>query len=289
MEYTNDEGAQCELDVVRVLPEEEEEEEYVIESEHIESGPIYTEERLVGRGPVRERPVYVEEPVYEPPVGIPPHEKSIVRPVVLERPERPLLEEVVRKPINITKEEPKTMHEPEVEEEPTFEGMEAPAVCEPWIHPEKFREEPEVEEEPEVVEEEPSLYEEPIVIEEPIIEEEPVIYEEPEPVVYEEPVPYEEPVIYEEPEAFEEPEFVRPEMVEMPIPRTSPGVIFGLNEELDIERCFYEEIETVEEPEVEEIFEEEVVETPYGPRTIRTPVMAHMAHPGLAHEDILER
>ena len=47
MEYINDEGAQCELDVVRVLPEEEE--EYVIESEHIESGPIYTEERLVGR------------------------------------------------------------------------------------------------------------------------------------------------------------------------------------------------------------------------------------------------
>lgn len=83
-----------------------------------------------------------------------------------------------------------------------------------------------------------------------------------------------------------------PITLERPALRFEPnyqGMIFGVDEEVEIEKCFYEEIEFFQAPEVEEIFEEEIVNTPYGPKMVRGPGRARMARPPLEHDELVQK
>jgi hypothetical protein len=80
--------------------------------------------------------------------------------------------------------------------------------------------------------------------------------------------------------------FERPD-IHLNINPSDPGVIFGIEEEVDIEECFYKELEIIENPEFEEIIEERIINTPYGTEIIRGPTMAHMTRPAIEHDEIL--
>jgi len=157
-----------------------------------------------------------------------------------------------------------------------------------------------------------------------VIVEEPRVYVPPVPeprVIYNPPV-YEREIIHEVAPIVEPPmerAVVRPVIIEMPKPEPKeevfiqpvhlprepvvierpkiemefnprvPGLIFGLDEEVDLETCFYEEIEYLMQPEVEDIVEEAVVNTPYGPRRVRSPAFHHMVRPPLEHDEILKK
>ena len=68
-----------------------------------------------------------------------------------------------------------------------------------------------------------------------------------------------------------------------------PGLIFGVDEEIDIERCYYEEIEYIKEPQVEEYYEEGVIATPHGTEYVRSPTFAHITRPAMEHDEIYQK
>jgi hypothetical protein len=89
-----------------------------------------------------------------------------------------------------------------------------------------------------------------------------------------------------EPIIVEEPEVVRYDYDFNP---SFAGLIFGVDEEVDIEECFYEEIQMLEAPEYGEAIQEAVVNTPYGPRRVGERAHPFVARPPIEHDKIIER
>jgi hypothetical protein len=201
-----------------------------------------------------EEPIIIERPVYiEKPVYIevPSHrDPPHVRPVSLNLPTPPPRERIAKTPLVV---------EPFVERPvPRDEVFVAP-IRVPQAHfhaPEPIIEAP--------------VFQRPVTIEFP----------------HERPYIVEEPMFYEP--AIEPIHFERP-MIELNINPNNPGIIFGIDEEVDIERCFYEEIENWSSPEYAEVVEEAVVNTPYGPKVVRSPAVPHLARPPIEHDEILRR
>lgn len=200
-----------------------------------------------------EKPVYIEKPVF---IEVPAHrEYPHVQPVSLKPTPPPVREMPVREPIS-----------------------KKPLVVEPFIERPAPREEvfvaPIRVPQAKVYAPEPKMeapvFTRPIAIE----------------------LPPERPVIIEEPMFFEpaiEPiHFERP-MIDLNINPNNPGIIFGIDEEVEIERCFYEEVENWSPPEYAEVVEEAIVNTPYGPKVVRGPAVPQLARPPLEHSEVLER
>lgn len=109
------------------------------------------------------------------------------------------------------------------------------------------------------------------------------------PVVIEMAPPVKEEVFIHPVQLPKEPVVIERPKIEMEFNPRVPGLIFGLDEEIDLETCFYEEIEYMMAPEVEDLVEEAVVNTPYGPRRVRSPTFHHMVRPPLEHDEIVQR
>lgn len=292
LDYVRDDGVECELDlvdvrgslgtttteviqgpsyvvsqpeptIVRPPPVVHQPIERVSVTPHMRTHPSYVVEHLEEDCPLTIEPVYIEVPVYiDRPVPIeyygnrtkPVEEKPTVKPVVI--PQTNTTQVVIEKKPEVIVAEPIIL-EPVIERPVVI--VERPVEEKPVVKP--------------IVIEEP-VFRQPIHIEPPVIEER-VVYDRGVPVILE----YEKPPVIE----FEAP------LISMEFRPNTPGIIFGVDEEVDIERCFYEEIEYMLDPEVEDVYEEVVVNTPYGPRMIRSPVMERLARPPLEHDEIVER
>ena len=198
---------------------------------------------------VIEKPVYIEKPVF---IEVPAHrEPPHVQPVPIRPPTPPVRETVSKTPLVV---------EPFVERPlPPREDMFVAPIRIPQAK---------------------------VHVSEPIIEA-PVFQR---PVKIE--IPPERPVLINEPllvePAIEPIHFERP-MIDLNINPNNPGIIFGIDEEVEIEQCFYEEVENWSPPEFAEVVEEAVVNTPYGPKVVRGPAVPQLARPPVEHDEILRR
>ena len=101
---------------------------------------------------------------------------------------------------------------------------------------------------------------------------------------------YIEPVHVERPVHVKRPVHVeRPRPIAHPAPRADLNIIYGLDEELDVERCFYEELQEFAPAEVANYFEEVIVETPFGAELLVSPPIPRLIAPPVEHDEIFQR
>ncbi|CAI2379529.1 unnamed protein product [Moneuplotes crassus] len=68
-----------------------------------------------------------------------------------------------------------------------------------------------------------------------------------------------------------------------------PGLIFGVDEEIEIEKCFHQAIDYYQDAQVEEIYEDGVIQSPFGSKHVRSPSFSHVNRPARQHEEVLEK
>lgn len=237
--------------------------------------------RPVSTGPIVTGPVH-REAVVAPSV----HRETVVAPTTLRR------DAVVSGPTVITRTGPvieEEKCEDHVVEAPVYVNLLRDA---PQVRPVRLEREPVIYERPApVVIERPAPVvvnrtapvvfnrTAPVVIERPA----PVIVERPAPVIVERPAPVyvnrTAPVIVERP---------APVKFERPAP-IHPGIIYGLDEEVEIENCYYEALEEFIPGEVDELVETALVRTPMGPEFVRSHPLHHIAQLPQEHVQIVER
>ncbi|CAI2378651.1 unnamed protein product [Moneuplotes crassus] len=68
-----------------------------------------------------------------------------------------------------------------------------------------------------------------------------------------------------------------------------PGLIFGVDEEIEIEKCFHQAIDFYQNAQVEEVYEDGIIQTPFGSTHVRSPSYSHVNRPARQHEEVLEK